>query len=54
MALGTNYHLQVSSDLSNWTNQGAPFTATNTSLVYPQYWDVDNWNSLYFRLQVAQ
>jgi hypothetical protein len=53
LALGTNYQLQVSSDLNTWTNEGSPFTATNTSMVYPQYWDVDNWNSLFFRLQVA-
>ena len=46
------YQLQVSSDMSNWTNQGSPFTATNTSMIYPQYWDVDNWNQLFFRLQV--
>lgn len=51
--LGTNYLLQVSSDLSTWTNQGSPFTPTNTVMDYPQYWDVDNWNSLYFRLQFA-
>lgn len=49
----TNYQLQVSADLSTWTNQGSAFTATNTSMVYPQYWDVDNWNQLFFRLQVA-
>ena len=53
LSLGTNYQLQVSGDLSNWTNQGSAFTATNTSMVYPQYWDVDNWNQLFFRLQVA-
>jgi len=53
LALGTNYQLQVSADLNTWTNQGATFTATNTSMVYPQYWDVDNWNKLFFRLQVA-
>ena len=29
------------------------FTATNTSMIYPQYWDVDNWGQLFFRLQVA-
>jgi len=51
--LGTNYQLQVSADLSNWTNQGSAFTATNTSMIYPQYWDVDNWSSLFFRLQVG-
>lgn len=53
LTLTTNYQLQVSADMSNWTNQGSPFTATNTSMVYPQYWDVDNWNSLFFRLQVS-
>jgi probable HAF family extracellular repeat protein len=53
LLIGTNYQLQVSSDLSNWTNQGSPFTATNPALAYPQYWNVDNWNQLFFRLQVA-
>ena len=51
--LGTNYQLQISTDLSTWTNSGAAFAPTNTVMAYPQYWDVDNWNSLYFRLQVA-
>lgn len=51
--LGTNYQLQVSGDMNTWTNQGSPFTATSPNMIYPQYWDVDNWNSLFFRLQVA-
>jgi hypothetical protein len=49
----TNYQLQVSADLNPWTNTGSAFTATNTSMIYPQYWDVDNWGKLFFRLQVA-
>jgi hypothetical protein len=53
LRLGNNYQLQVSGDLNTWTNQGAAFTATNTSMVYPQYWDVANWNQLFFRLQLA-
>ncbi len=53
LLLGTNYQLQVSADMNVWTNQGSPFTATNPTMIYPQYWDVDNWNSLFFRLQVA-
>jgi hypothetical protein len=53
LLLSTNYQLQVSADLSTWTNQGSAFTATNTSMVYPQYWDVDNWSQLFFRIQVA-
>ena len=50
LIIGRNYILQVSSDLVIWTNQGKMFTATDTSMVYPQYWDVDNWSQLYFRL----
>ena len=53
LLLGTNYQLQVSGDLSTWTNQGAPFTATNLTMIYPQYFDVDNWGKLFFRLQVS-
>jgi hypothetical protein len=51
LSVGTNYQLQLSGDLSTWTNQGPAFTATNGSMVYPQYWDVDNWNRLFFRVQ---
>lgn len=50
---GTNYQLQASSDLITWTNHGASFTATNSIWRSPDYWDVDSWNALYFRLQVA-
>lgn len=53
LLVGTNYQLQVSGDLNTWTNHGAAFTATNTSQVYPQYWDVDNWGSLFFRLKTT-
>ena len=50
---GTNYQLQVSTDLSTWTNNGSQFTPTNSVMDYPQYFDVDNWNRLFFRLQVS-
>jgi len=53
LTLTTNYQLQVSSDLNTWTNQGSAFTATNTSMIYPQYFDVDDWGKLFFRLQVS-
>jgi len=53
LAIGANYQLQVSADMKSWTNYGSPFTATNSSMVYPQYWDVDNWGKLFFQLQVA-
>ncbi len=51
--LNADYQLQISTDMSLWTNHGSPFTATNTTMVFPQYWDVDNWNRLFFRLQVV-
>jgi hypothetical protein len=53
LTVGTNYQLQVSADLVNWTNHGPPFTATNSSMTLPEYWDVGNWTQLNFRLQVA-
>jgi len=53
LLLGTNYQLQISEDLSTWSNQGDVFTATNSSIIYPQYWDVDNWDKLFFRLQIS-
>jgi hypothetical protein len=53
LMVGSNYQLQVSSDLNTWTNQGPRFTATNFSMAYPQYWNVDQWGKFYFRVQVA-
>jgi len=53
LKVGTNYQLQVSSDLGDWTNYGTPFTATNSMWRSTDYWDVDDWNSLYFRFQVS-
>jgi hypothetical protein len=53
LILSNSYQLQLSGDLVTWTNHGTPFVATNSSMVYPQYWDVDNWGQLFFRLQVA-
>ncbi len=50
---GANYQLQVSGDLTHWTNQGPVFTATNSTTIYSQYFNVDNGNQLYFRLQTA-
>jgi len=53
LVFGVNYQLQVSSDSNTWTSQGSPFTATNVNMIYPQYFDVDNFNQLFFRVQVA-
>jgi hypothetical protein len=48
---GTNYQVQASTDLINWTNQGSVFTATTNYWHSTNYWDVSNWNQLFFRLQ---
>jgi hypothetical protein len=53
LLLGTNYQLQVSSDLNTWTNRGSFFTATNPSMIYPQYFDVADWGQLFFRLETT-
>lgn len=53
LTIGTKYQLLTSPDMKEWTNVGSPFTATATTMVYPQYWDVDNWNSLHFQLKVV-
>jgi len=53
LVVGLSYQLQVSSNLVTWTDHGTPFTATDVSMVYPQYFDVDVWHSLFFRARVA-
>jgi hypothetical protein len=53
LLLGTHYQLQTSGDLITWTNQGSPFTATNPVMAYPAYFDVDNWDQLFFRVEVT-
>ena len=53
MKAGTNYQIQVSTDLTTWTNHGTSFTATTNTWRSTNYWDVDNWNQLFFRLQAV-
>ena len=50
LTVSSHYQVQVSSDLLNWTNYGAPFTATSPYWRCTNYWDVDNWNQLFFRV----
>jgi hypothetical protein len=54
LIIGAKYQLEISSDSKTWSSYGAPFTATNASMVYPQYWDVNTWDELIFQLQSAQ
>jgi hypothetical protein len=52
LQVGANYQLQTSTNLygGSWSNAGAPFTATNAVMTPTNYWNVNNWNSLFFRL----
>jgi hypothetical protein len=50
LTVGSNYQVQVSSDLNNWTNQGSVFTATSSYWQSTNYWQVANWNQLFFRI----
>lgn len=51
LSVGAVYQLQSSTDMTAWKDEGVPFTATNSSMAYPNYWDVDNWTRLFFRLK---
>jgi hypothetical protein len=48
--VGSNYQVQASTDLINWTNQGSTFTATSSYWQSTNYWNVANWNQLFFRV----
>ena len=52
LTVGSNYVLQASSDLSNWTNYAAPFTATSVNFTNTEYQRIEDWNELFFRLQI--
>jgi hypothetical protein len=51
LTVGSNYQVQVSSDLINWTNQGSVFRAASPYWQSTNYWQVANWNQLFFRLE---
>jgi len=51
LKVGGTYQLQLSSDLISWTNSGAAFVATNQAWRSVNYWDSENWDDLFFRLQ---
>jgi len=53
LSVGVNYQLQLSGNFNTWTNEGSPFSATNASMVYPKYFDVENWSQLFFRVKVV-
>ena len=51
LMVGTNYQVQVSTNLNGaFSDYGQPFSATNSTMAYPAYWNVADWNNLFFRL----
>jgi hypothetical protein len=50
LVVGSNYQLQVSTDLTNWSNWGNPFTATGKSYTNNVFERVSDWATRHFRL----
>jgi hypothetical protein len=54
LIVGTNYQLQVSTNLTGtFTNYGPAFAATNSSMVYKQYFAVGNSSQLFLRVKTS-
>ena len=53
LSVGANYQIQISGSLNSWTNFGSSFTATNSSWRTTNYWDIENFGQLFFRLQTV-
>jgi len=52
LAPGTSYQLQVSTNLTSWTNSGPAFSATNTSELFAAPFNPANGKLLFFRLKL--
>jgi hypothetical protein len=48
--VGYYYQLQVSTNLTDWTDFGSPFFSATNTMTLTNYWNVDDWNQLFFRL----
>jgi hypothetical protein len=53
LTVGKQYQLQKSYDLQIWTDEGSPFTASTSSMIYPAYFDLDNGAEPSFRTQLV-
>ena len=53
LSVGSNYILQASSDLTNWTTIDDGITSSTGTYTNTTYWRVDDWNKLFFRLQAV-
>jgi probable HAF family extracellular repeat protein len=54
LPIGNTCQIQASTNLAVWTNAGAAFLATNTSMTCPDYLEVGNQTACFFRLPGAQ
>jgi hypothetical protein len=50
LTVGSNYQIQVSTDLINWSNWGNPFTATSATYTNTTFERMPGWGQSYFRL----
>jgi hypothetical protein len=50
LTLGSNYQVQASTDLINWSNWGSPFTATSATYTNTTFERVPAWGQHYFRI----
>jgi hypothetical protein len=52
LSVGITYQLQTTTNLYGgaWNNYGPSFIATNAFMAFSNYWNVSDWNQLYFRL----
>ncbi|HOC57871.1 MAG TPA: hypothetical protein PKI20_19790 [Verrucomicrobiota bacterium] len=53
LSVGSNYILQASSDLTNWTIIDDGITSSTGTYTNTTYWRVDDWNKLFFRLKTT-
>jgi len=53
LPVGSNYVLEASSDMTNWTIIDDGITSSTGSYTNTSYWRVDDWNKLFFRLHAV-
>jgi hypothetical protein len=54
LMLEQNYQLQIANGLTDWTDFGAAFSATNPAWTPTNFWNVAATNQIFFRLQMFQ
>jgi len=52
--VGEIYNVQYSTNMTNWMDVGIPFSAETPTWRSTNYWDLDDYNKVFFRLVPAQ